>query len=496
MIPEMQLVVDIYRQIFQELDPNRREDRYALWWCLHVNRLLFELGAARLWSIVSLSSSTTGDTPGDRLLQYVFDGNLPVDTSSAAAPVAATLLAGWRHEVYFKAVRTLTCEVLVPPERILQWVRKLDWVDASNADEGWVAALQGWMGGRGGPYHLSVPIAGPAAALLDEATKSVHLYAGGVAPRNVAACLGAMNIGADVEEIGFHVHDGVDFGAMSSVLAGRGANLRRLEIDLGLRWGKPVAVLGSTTLTRTVRELCNLTHLAVAYDNRHDIGTILTGLLEASRDSLLDLKVTILSADPPSTAHALPRLQSFEWASYSYSFNTGLIGPQLRSMASVTTIFVTLFDASQLRSCMSGVFHSVTLKQLSLHLDGHGWACQEPLLFKMRQLRTLKLTSNGPKAKLGVADSKEISQAGLLSAEELHLDLVCIKLLCTPKLENLFQWTLRDQILNPLRTPALASVKLKLAYVKRSLQDIELCGPRVMWSLKDLRHLRSVRSRN
>ncbi|KAJ3195150.1 hypothetical protein HK101_000998 [Irineochytrium annulatum] len=491
----MQLVVDIYHQIFQEFDPNRREDRYVLWQCLQVNRFFFELGAARLWSIVPLSSSTTGDRPGDRLLRYVFDGNLPVGTSSAAAPVAATFLTGWQHKVYFQAVRTLTCEMMVPPERILQWVRKLDWVDARNADEGWVAALQGWMSRRGSPHHLSVPIAGPAAALLDDAIKSVHLFVDEVALRNVAAYLGGINIGADVEAIGFHVHNVVDMDTLSSVLAGRGANLRRLDIAFGTPSRGYVAELLSTKLTRTVRGLCNLTHLSLVYGIPHGISEILKWLLEASHDSLLELKVHFFDSAPLNTAHAPPRLQSFEWACRLGS-KLGLIGPELRSMALVTRMRVTLYSAKQLQSFMSGIFHSATMKELSLHLGGYLWACEELLLFNMRRLRKLELTSNGPTARLRVADSKQISEAGLLLVEELQLDLQRIKLFCTPKHEGLFQWTIGDLVLDSLRTPALMYVKLRLAYVAKNQENIKLNGPRAMWSLDELRRLRNVRKRS
>ncbi|KAJ3152389.1 hypothetical protein HK101_001809 [Irineochytrium annulatum] len=286
---------DVKVSIFRQLDPIVRADRYALHNCLLVSRPYFELAAERLWSSQRLPNAFFRNR-FDALLNHALTTDPPSTTDGERSLPSSG--AGWRIGIYLQSIRALLCcprsvnksSALVPPSVLLPWLRKLDSVDVSRADETWFKALTERLALPGQtPRHL---VLSPSTAMYGASTLASHI---GRRVHSLEICLlGHKGEDGDCAKILDHFASAAKAGwVRKMVIVGvvRGKDADVIE-KVAIAHGSTLRNLSSHRITVTkslLTSVSQLTSLKIGIDVENV--DAVSKLVSASQSTLIEIEV-------------------------------------------------------------------------------------------------------------------------------------------------------------------------------------------------------------
>ncbi|KAJ3129350.1 hypothetical protein HK101_005271, partial [Irineochytrium annulatum] len=459
--------VDLHNSIFRQFDPTYRADRYALYNCLLVSRLYFELAAPILWSSQTFSVDLNDS---DRrqcrfLLEHVVANNPPTpDTANGSPPSARDQ----RLHIYLRTIRLHSVEAM--------WVddgANLDWADA-------LATHLGVPGRR--PPHLTL-----CAAAADTGVKCL------IGPRlrsfgaiafeedgdgKMASLLGWLPADLDLYAIRFKwSHGGLDWAAMANCLIAHGPTLRSLGI---LDDSEPTR-FSDDIITRVLASVNQLTQIRLQ-GLRHEPQILFAGLLRSCSTTLVDVQLWGVNVRLLPVA-SLSKLESLTLKNYIHIGHQGedLAHLQLDSMAFLCslTLEVEFQHAHHLAALMNTINGVEALQELSLTLTMNFLPVVEnnvEVQLVIGDLRKLHLdweATMQPTAWLSVINYGDIEMNGLPRLEEIELtfinfDMKCAGISCD------FVRVLHNAVVDDSKTPALAYARVSLQFTLKGAFGAQL----------------------
>ncbi|KAJ3142062.1 hypothetical protein HK101_003317 [Irineochytrium annulatum] len=431
--PDALILPDIRIHILSQLNPHVRADRYALLSCLPVSRTYFHLAAARLWSSLILPTVPTHDAsdPCKILLDHVL-ANEPGGEGGRDARRAG------RIALYLRSIRAIECyrsDPDLPPHRLLPWLGRLDWVDATRLEDGWVETLLDRFSAPGQrPRHLrlsSSPDDG-GVVLMERfagSLKSLEIASsGGLEDGELAAFVtgltGRRRDEGVLEALEFPCLQGVaDMEALEDCLIANGATLRNVGIlDYNLPMGAAMMRLDYVTSS-----VCRLTRLSMRIGRDDAMAALASALLTANAATLTDVRFTNLKTALDLTPLPLSDLRVLRSLTLDElrTLDKEIRNVPFECLPRLSGLHVSAHDWHQdgLKAFM-GKANGLQLRDLSVNL----FRCRSPssqcgeVQIRLRGLRSVSLAW-ASSASLALVDWKEIEADGLPMLEEIEVQV-------------------------------------------------------------------------
>ncbi|KAJ3141451.1 hypothetical protein HK101_003384 [Irineochytrium annulatum] len=478
---DISIVDDVVVNIFSLLDPNRRADRYTIYHCLFVSKPFFELAAERVWSSQRLPTSLQGAS--------VFTSRFNVLLSHVLAhdPPAADdvdRLKDWRISVYLRSIRGLDCDgtekcsdkpAPVPPHRLLPWLRKLDWVNASRADGAWPDALVKRLALPGQmPSHLTLsnsPTHGASAlaSLVGRGTRSLEFdHLSNERRRNFADVLAAINAtdgSGWLEAIQIHgAYDDDDDDAIVKFLTTHKASVKVLGF-----WSLNLL----DKITYALDAVDHLTSLRIGV--WEGLGTVVSVLLSSSQFTLRELKVTSIRSAELVAALPLSKMKRLKSLVVEVGLlDKGIVDLRLGSLRSVTSLTVTANACEPLKvleKLMDSVGKMKALEDLNITVQhtSENWL-RVPLVgvplqldTKLRRVKFDLVINHPSEIWLHVVNTDGVKADGLPMLEEIEVKVRNYDRIYSDPKGRSFRKAMEHVLLDEKKTPALVYAHVTLS---------------------------------
>ncbi|KAJ3130901.1 hypothetical protein HK101_004898, partial [Irineochytrium annulatum] len=490
-VDDNRVLFEIKENVFANLDPIDRADRYTLYNCLLVSKSYFEFAAGRLWSRVILPTDPRRvelRSPQGLLLGHILNVEPPTSVGK-----------DWRCRVYLWSIRALRCEYEssvdrypepwkpVATERLLPLLKSLDRLDASSAEGACLSALESARNITARPpRRVTLSNWRGDSTMIDLLCNARSLEFGafwskedGKFAKTLRSVMSRRRKGVQVEEFSFpwsmNAPCGpIDQNAIADCLAQHGAGLRGLTIGEGLTFPSQM----TRNVTTAVR---NLTRLKMSF--RFDISgrgdasgevELAWGLLLASRSTLTEVELVAKRLD---TLNVLPlgvltALESLEMTADVF-VNCKVLYPS-ETLQALTrfkfTVAKRCFLMEYVAKLMAAMHRLPALRDLSVAFpDVAGFGTDVTYVdvpLHLSGLRKLSLRWNlrrGCGARMVITDWERVHAEGLPLLEDVEIEINNFDTKCFEDEDKGLPMLLRSAVSDERKTPALAHADVILS---------------------------------
>ncbi|KAJ3190787.1 hypothetical protein HK101_008361 [Irineochytrium annulatum] len=479
-VDDSKVLDEILIGVFRQLNADRPADRYALHNCLVVSRRYFQQAAERMWSAQIFPVSIHEAARYHDRFRFLFEHVLVNEPAIAGDHGRPACSRDWRITIYMGSLRKLLCLATgksdclsVPPERLLPWIKRLDWVDMQSADETWARALAKRFSVIGQhPHHL---ILGPGKAsdvmsLACRTVPSLLLTIGRSGEDGgLAKYLRGLVIGNEckhLQALCVECWRGPnDLEAIAECIIANGKNLRALRLSGS---GTPIRFSAMAT-AKAISSMACLEQLDVQID-LDESRDFVVPLLLRSASTLIALYLLAGQAD---AVNVLPMKELTHLRALKVSLILTSSGRVSASWLGSMTSLVSLSIASYMKELdgvselLEHVNKMTGLRELAISLSNckpkHN---EQPVQVQMRWsvLRRLRLirivlaSSSFGVSCFGTMDRESKETDDFPHLEELYLDfdLSCI----SGSEDRMLSRVMINAVLDEGKTPALANARI------------------------------------
>ncbi|KAJ3193353.1 hypothetical protein HK101_004978 [Irineochytrium annulatum] len=370
----------------------------------------------------------------------------------------------WRAMIYLQSIRRLKCERYDGFDRVLPWLRKLDWVDATFADEAWMHVLAEWLCLPSQcPRHLCLdtsPHRGGTVLLgvLGYRVRSLQLKADSKTPNGLLATflnvLTTSKESSSIEAFAFDTKLPGDIELIAECLIALGRKLRCLKINYSGTKSHQIKL-------PVLSSVCRLERLQVA-----GMPELALRLISASRETLIQLSLPDFY-DMPVMKTAIDELQQLQslHLDFQIPMNAYIQRLQLEAVPSIVRLTIRAGYRSELEGCvaiMEKVSVMTGLREFSLDLGDYSCDLNDETVvvpirltnLRLFHLKTLELKSSHS---ISLLNWEEIELNGLPTLEDIHFDVRFLETnqFCEENVRTLVE-RLDALLLDNKKTPALA----------------------------------------
>ncbi|KAJ3126550.1 hypothetical protein HK101_005734, partial [Irineochytrium annulatum] len=477
---------EIMDNVFANLDPIDRADRYTLYNCLLVSESYFEFAAGRLWSRVILPIDPRRVEHRSRrrlLLGHVLNVEPPTSVGM-----------DWRCRVYLRSIRALRCEYEssvekypepwkpVATELLLPLLKSLDRLDASSAEGACLSALESARNITARPPRsvtLSTDLDDDAMIGMLCDARSLEFSAtwskeDGKFAKALRSLMSRRKKGALVEALSFPScrridppHRPIDGNAIAECLVEHGAGLRGLTIGVG-------STFSSEMTGNVTSAVCNLTRLKMSFrnirpgqaDSSGELELAL-GLLIASRATLTEVELVAQRLDTLIVLPLswLPALESLEITAH-YFGHYKMIYPtdSLHALRRLTfTVKKCCFVMKNVAALMAAIHKLPALRDVSVNFrekvsEGYMKVAYVEVPLRLSGLRKLSLHWDLYRcgARVVITDWERVHAEGLPLLEDVEIKINNFDTKCFEDEDKGLPMLLRSAVSDERKTPALA----------------------------------------